>query len=363
MPVTEAWIDSVYRCATGDAPWEVAVRPLMQETGTFCCGGVNHTIMPLTADIVIGVDTPPELSAAYEKTLVHENPLIDLFSSLSPGKFMTGLSRPGSENEPNTFKEDLATRGVSDTLWISIAKRPGEFFMLPAPRMPQAGFFTKEDLDKVQPYVPHLVRGFEIWLKLNLYKAENEWVSTVMDQVPNGMITLGPERTIFYTNKAAEIFLSSMKGAQRKMLRLHFADTGLDLKFQTILDALPNVGEDNVLILRRGRGTAPVLLRVEPAGATKGESNLPKAVAVIHIIDPDARVLRGLSALAHSYGLTAAETRVFEKVVETGSVIEAGVEAGVAESTARTHMKSIHGKLETKTLGQLLLKIFKATLQ
>jgi DNA-binding CsgD family transcriptional regulator len=362
MPMTDAWIDSVYRCATGDAPWEVALRPIMQESGTFCIGAVNHTIMPLTANIVLGIDTPPELSAAYEKTLVHENPLIDVFSGLSPGKFMTGLSRPGEDDKPNTFKDNLATRGVSDTLWISIAKRPGEFFMLAAPRMPQAGFFNQADLEIIQPYVPHLVRAFDVWLKLNLQKAENEWVTAAMDQVSNGMITLGPERTIFYANRAAESFLASMKVAQRKMLKLQFSDTALDMQFQSILDALPNTNHDNVLILRRGRGTAPMLLRVEPSGVEQDGSIIPKPVAVIHIIDPDVRALSGLSAFARSYDLTAAETRLLANVVETGSIIDAAQDAGIAESTARTHMKNIYGKMNARSLGHLLLKVFKATL-
>jgi hypothetical protein len=88
--MTEAWIDSVYRCATGDVPWEVALRPIVQETQTFCIGALNHTIMPLTASIIINVDGPTDLASSYEQTFVNQNPLIDALSSLTPGNFITG---------------------------------------------------------------------------------------------------------------------------------------------------------------------------------------------------------------------------------------------------------------------------------
>jgi DNA-binding CsgD family transcriptional regulator len=362
--MTDAWIDSVYRCATGDAPWEVALRPILADTGSFSMGAVNHTVLPLTATIPIIIDGPPNLADLYVQSFVYENPIIDTLSGLSPGKVITGFARPGETNNPmSTFFADyLIPQNIGDALWISIARRPGDFFMLAAPRMQNLGPFSQVELDNLQPYLPHLVRAFEVWLKLNLYKAENEWVTAAMDQVANGMITLGPERTIFYANRAAESFLASMKVAQRKMLKLQFSDTALDLQFQSILDALPNTKHDNVLILRRGRGTAPMLLRVEPSGVEQDDSIIPKPVAVIHIIDPDARALSGLSAFARSYDLTAAETRLLANVVETGSIIDAAQDAGMAESTARTHMKNIYGKMSAKSLGHLLLKVFKATL-
>jgi DNA-binding CsgD family transcriptional regulator len=364
MPVTEAWIDSVYRCATGDMPWDVALRPISQEAGTFCIGAVNHTIMPLKASICINVDGPPNLAEAYEQTFVYANPLIDALSALTPGTIMTGLSRGDDAHHEGTkfFQEYLAPQNVGDTLWISLARRPGEFFMLAAPRLPQAGVFNQTELDNLKTYMPHLTRAFEVWLKLNLYKAENEWVTAAMDQVTNGMITLGPQRTIFYANKAAENFLSSMKGAQRKLLKLQFADAALDLQFQSILDALPNKSQDNILILRRERGQSPLLLRVEPADVPQDGAIIPKAMAVIHIINSDARVLSGLSAFGHSCGLTAAELRLLARLVESGSVIEAAVEAGMAESTARTHVKQIYAKMGVYSLGTLLMKVFKATL-
>jgi DNA-binding CsgD family transcriptional regulator len=362
--MTEAWIDSVYRCATGDAPWEVALRPISQEAGTFCIGAVNHTIMPLKANICINVDGPPNLAEAYEQTFVYANPLIDALSALTPGTILTGLSRGDDAHHEGTkfFQDYLAPQNVGDTLWISIARRPGEFFMLAAPRLPQAGVFSQTELENLNTYMPHLTRAFDVWLKLNLYKAENEWVTAAMDQVTNGMITLGPERTIFYANKAAENFLSSMKGAQRKLLKLQFADAALDLQFQSILDALPNKSQDNILILRRERGQSPLLLRVEPADVSQDGGVVPKAVAVIHIINSDARVLAGLSAFAQSFGLTKAELRLLEKLVETGSVVEAALLATMAESTARTHIKSIYAKMHVQTLGLLLLKVFRATL-
>ena len=367
MPVTEAWIEKAYRCAIGEESWDVALRPLLAETKAFCVGGVNHTIMPLSVKLHINVDGPVEAERAYVETYVHENPIMDTLCSLSPGKLITGFSRPGNENheESKFFREYQTSQNIADILWVSIARRPGDFFMLAFPRLPDAGPFTQADIERFEPYVPHLVRAFDVWLKLNMAKAENEWVTSAMDQVANGMITLGPNRTIFYANRAAENFLSSMRMARRQSLKLRFADAAVDQQFQAILDGQSKPGNepnDNILILRRGAQQAPLLLRVEPVENFNTEAPVPKAVAVIYIVDPNSRILLSLNAFARAYSLTQAETRLLENLVKLGSIVEAAEMASIAESTARTHIRNVYAKTNVNTLGQLLLKAYRAAL-
>ena len=51
-----------------------------------------------------------------------------------------------------------------------------------------------------------------------------------------------------------------------------------------------------------------------------------------------------LEALAKLYNLTAAEVRVLQAVVETGGVPQIANELGLAESTVRSHLRSLFDK-------------------
>jgi DNA-binding CsgD family transcriptional regulator len=100
-----------------------------------------------------------------------------------------------------------------------------------------------------------------------------------------------------------------------------------------------------VVILRRHRRETP--------GAA------PPAAAAIFIMDPERYAVPWLDAFSALYGLTAAEMRVLDQIVDGKGLVAAARTLRVTEATARTHLQRIFDKTGTKRQTELLCRYFK----
>ncbi len=77
-------------------------------------------------------------------------------------------------------------------------------------------------------------------------------------------------------------------------------------------------------------------------------------VVALFITSTDDGGLYGVSALAESYGLTAAETRVLEKLIETQSPAKVAERLGLSLYTVKSHLRKIFQKTGTARQVELL---------
>ena len=161
-------IHKIYACATGDAPWDEALRPIMGRLNARCAGVVKHSIAPVKAEVLVGIDVDPGTEQAYVERYVRENPLINCLSAMPLG-FVTigsGVVDERFYTESAFYNDWQKPAGYADNMGISLARRRGEFVLLSLPRDFRQGVYSKEELDAVKPFVQHLVRAFNIWLRL-----------------------------------------------------------------------------------------------------------------------------------------------------------------------------------------------------
>ncbi|MGQ3354240.1 MAG: helix-turn-helix transcriptional regulator [Phreatobacter sp.] len=365
------WIHDVYRCAMEEQPWEVALRPLMAELRATCAGVVKHSIAPTGAEVLLRVDVDPGTEQAYVQTYVHQNPVMNCLSAMPLGHVTTGS---GAVDERFYFSSEFYNSwqkpsGYADNMGISLARRNGQFVMLSLPRDFDAGLYSREEISAVLPYVQHLVRAFNIWLRLTSTEAHAGWVSEAFDQLAQGLIIIGDDRVILYANKGGEKILSDIGPLQRTNFRLRIKDETASDKIDAILRLFES-GEasettDYAVAVPRGPARSPLFLRVQPPlGLRPGQRTfgLPKAVAFLHVVDPDERQIQSLAAFSQAYGLTGAEQRLAEALVRIESIVDAARAVGVSEATGRTQMQSIYAKTGARSLAGLLAQIYRNTL-
>ena len=182
--VEDQIIHKIYSCSTGEAAWEDALRPIMGLLNATCIGVVKHGIAPTRAEVLIGVDVDPQTQQAYIDDYVHKNPVMNCLSAMP-----LGFVSIGSGAVDETFFRDSAfynewqkPAGYADTMGISVARRRGEFVLLSIPRDFKHGLYTPDELTLVKPYIQHLVRAFNIWLRITSLEQEAEWVDEALDQ-------------------------------------------------------------------------------------------------------------------------------------------------------------------------------------
>jgi DNA-binding CsgD family transcriptional regulator len=181
---------------------------------------------------------------------------------------------------------------------------------------------------------------------------------------------LGEDRVILYANKGGERILERKDQLQRVNFRLRAQDDAAAERLDAILRLFEtgqaDETEDYGMAIPRGEGRAPLFVRVQPPlGLRPGQRSfgLPKAVAFLHVVDPDERGPINLGPFAEGYRLTPAEHRLTEALVRTESIIEAARLTGISEATARTHMQHIYAKTEVESLAGLLARVYRSVLR
>jgi DNA-binding CsgD family transcriptional regulator/PAS domain-containing protein len=372
MSLGNDWIHNVYRCATDELPWENALRPLMHELKASCVGVVRHSIAPVSAQVLVSVDINATTERAYVEHFVHENPVLNCLSAMPLGYVTTGS---GAVDETFYFKSRFYNdwqkpAGYADNMGISLARRQGQFVMLSLPRDVAIGAYSREEMSAVLPYVQHLVRAFNIWLRLKMDEAESGWVTEAFDQVAQGLLILGEDRVLLYANKGGERILNDKGPLQRINFRLRMQDDEVADRLEAILRLFEaGKAEDTQeygLAIPRGVGRSPLFLRVQPPlGLRPGQRNfgIPKAVAFLHVVDPDERPEVNIKLFSEGYHLTGAERRLIEGLNRTESIVEAARLVGISEATARTHMQHIYGKTGVVSLAGLLALVYRTSLR
>jgi DNA-binding CsgD family transcriptional regulator len=367
--VDDEIIHKIYGCATGESDWEDALRPIMGLLDAKCLGIVKHSIAPTGAEVLVRIDVDRQTETQYVEEYVHKNPVMNCLSAMPLG-YVTCGSGAVDENYflASSFYNDWQKpAGYADNLGIALARRRGEFVLLSMPRDFNRGIYTPEELNIVKPYVAHLVRAFNIWMRLQAAETGAEWVSEALDQVGKGLIILGEDRVVLYANKSGEKTLLAGELA-RENFRLVCKVRESVPHMNDILQEFEAGRDDETraygFAIPRGNGRPPLYVRVQPPlGLKPGQRSfgLPKAVAFLHIIDPEEQAKINTDLFVQGYGLTAAEARLLDAAIQTESVISAATMLDISEATARTHMKHIYAKTGTVSFASLIGQVHRST--
>lgn len=364
--VDDAIVHRIYSCATGDLPWEEALRPVMGLIGAKCAGVVRHSILPTGAEVLARIDVDPDTERLYINEYVHKNPVMNCLSAMPLGYITYGSGAVDQTHyfESSFYRDWQLPAGYADNLGISLARRNGEFVLLSLPRDFQSGLYTPDDMAIIRPYVQHLVRAFNIWLRLHGAEARTGWMDEALDQIGKGLIIIGEERVILYANKSAEKLLLASEGLRRIDFRLlgstQIVQDCLDQTLREFEQGVADETEQYGFSILRGESRPPLYVRVQPPlGVRPGQRSfgLPRAVAFLHIVDPEERDLPDLDLFSQAHGLTLGEKRFLAALISTESIIEAARMLALSEATARTHTQRICAKTGARSFVALVAQI------
>lgn len=364
--VDDSIIHSIYSCATGELSWDSALRPIMGLIDAKCAGVVRHSIAPTGAEVLARIDVDPNTEQAYISEYVHKNPVMNCLSAMPLGYITYGSGAVDQTHyfQSSFYRDWQLPAGYADNLGISLARRNGEFVLLSLPRDLQRGLYTPDDMAIIRPYVQHLVRAFNIWLRLYGAETKADWMDEALDQIGKGLIILGEERVILYANKSAEKLLLASEGLRRSNFRLLAATQAIQDRLDSILQQFEHGVADETtqygFSIARGENRPPLYVRVQPPlGVKPGQRSfgLPKAVAFLHLVDPEERDLPDASLFGQAHNLTSGEQRFLAALIATESVIEAARMLAISEATARTHTQRICAKTGARSFVALIARI------
>jgi pSer/pThr/pTyr-binding forkhead associated (FHA) protein/DNA-binding CsgD family transcriptional regulator len=156
-------------------------------------------------------------------------------------------------------------------------------------------------------------------------------------------------RHVLWANRSARQILNRAEGLSVGPRGLHVADGVAAQRLRHALASETDRGGGALHVPRpSGRPlalvTSPLAAGSTPAGP----------IHAVFITDPDAEIEAPAAFLARLYGLTPAESDVAEELLAGRAPDEVAAQLGISIHTARTHVKRILSKTETRRQSELI---------
>lgn len=206
---------------------------------------------------------------------------------------------------------------------------------------------------------PHFQRALKLNKKLYDLKSERDAVSSILDRLPIGVILVDKNMTSVAINRYAEKIVNSNAGISIHDGKL-IADSVVNTKNleQRVMQAIevPEPPERGWNLVVGSNTDTPCSLHIIPSAHLGIETG--KQLVAIFIACAGISHHIGVETLAETYGLTHAEGRLLQTLVNhSHSLSEAASALGVSKHTVRSQFKCILEKTGTHSQTELIKRV------
>jgi DNA-binding CsgD family transcriptional regulator len=220
--------------------------------------------------------------------------------------------------------------------------------------------FGPADFELLDLLVPHLGRAYRIHRRFGDARHEQRALREVLDRLPSGVILLDKDSRAVLSNRSADQILALEDGIRLDHGRPRLDDAAQDRAFQQLLAeaaqlrALRGRSYGKTLSVLRPSGRRSYPLMVGPLLAPPPGTDLREAVAIVFIADPEGSQISTTEVLEGLYDLTPAEADLLRLLAEGRSLEEVAEQRGVTMNTARSQLKQVFAKTDTRRQGELV---------
>lgn len=183
-----------------------------------------------------------------------------------------------------------------------------------------------------------------------------------LDHLSLSVIVVNSTARVVLTNKSGGALLSQSDGLSMSVGEICRASTttGSEKLHHLIQSAASDTAESEqasyVISLERPSQKRAYSILALPiaAPATTDSSGTAEPLVALYVSDPENQPLPSAEAISQLFGLTRAEARIVHELVKGASMDEAADNAGVTVSTARTYLKQVFSKTDTKRQAELV---------
>ena len=223
--------------------------------------------------------------------------------------------------------------------------------------------FGRTEAQLFRRLMPHLQRAFQVHERLGAVAQARAAAEGVIDKMPFGVILLDANARPVMVNRAAHEILDSRDGLMLRGTTLAAATVQQTEELRRAIDQTLSIcrGElpelpGGALAICRPSLKRPLQVFVTPIG--RGASALtlyiPAPVAALFVSDPESKPATPATMLRTFYGFTPAETRLASELLQDRTVEECAETLKISINTARTQLKKLFEKTNTRRQTELL---------
>ena len=300
----------------------------------------------------------PSYVAQYFGHYVNLDPMLWAQHHMAVGRAVISstLMPDGAFRKSEFFNDWYAPQGFHDC-FSAIVHRQGEqqtrLHIVPRRR-------AARDMSRFARLLPSMVRALRVAQRLDLLSDQQCALQDVLLAVTHAVMAFDHHGCLVFANPPAEKLFGSTGPLMVKNGRLMARDAADDVVLQAALTRslrMDNHDHDVVheIAVRRPK-RRPLMMSVVPVSrrVTDHADSDPQLAAMIVAVDCEVRPWSRLEGFVRAYGLTPAEGRVLDIVVDGDGLDRAADSLGVGRATVKTHLNRIFAKTGTTRQAELI---------
>lgn len=359
-PAFSLILDGIYDAATTFERWPVALERLGQAFGCSYIGLIDRNLRTMEGRATaVGVDLAGQReyfevwskhdilrqrTRAYRSGAVETDREILPRSDLLRSDYYNGFMKP---------------RDMHAYMRMTLANQNGFRKIISLTRPASLGDFESADVKRCRLFMPHLQRVARVTRQVEESNLVFDAFSDVLEHSATGVLLLSRTGKVLFANRAARAIAQAADNFLLRRERIAAVNSQDNTALQRLIaGSTGRIGRTDaarggVIRLSRRSGKPDLAIVAAPLAS---ETSLSETgpVAFILVTDPDATSTRPEAMIRQLFGLSAAETRVAERLMMGDSPEQVAAILDIKTSTARWHLASLYRKTGTSRQAQLL---------
>lgn len=264
------------------------------------------------------------------------------------------------------YQDMLRIADIEYSLLVSLAEDDGSLIMFGAFRGRGSQHFTKAELDHFSELIPHVKQAISLSEHLARLSFASHVAFDALDSIAMGLLIVDERARLIHSNVVGQRILGLRDGITVSGGALVLHDQEEDTGFREIVRTMMTTAQtmrtppcQAIAVARpSGREAMPMLLGLlshHAPGRRPGPLDRPLAVLLVSL--PEEPQEAPAELLRRLFGLTLAEARVCERLVQRRTIKDIARDLGIAVDTVRAHLKSVYTKTDTAKQAELVAKI------
>ena len=350
-------ISSIYQASTSEIAWDNVLDELADVTGARVASIALHDFA-LKEAWLFGTRTDPDIMDSYAQYYWKQNILVQLTRRVAPGIVMTPKeSVDATALEETEFYRDwwLPQEIGLGVMTANLVAGEDLHSMINVGRLRSDGFFGSEEKALFAEIIPHMIRGLDIYRRLQISASKPDFSSG--SAMPVGLVIVDRAGRILDAGEHTLALLKScgLLAHRQSHTAIATGDGKLEAMIRSCESAEPGKPCGGVVMANSADG-GHVKISVSPCpdechGHPIMAGQSPSAFLLVSTRASDPSHLSDL--LQELYGLTPAEVSVALEVAKGKGRQSVAEHLGLQVGTVRTHLASVFAKIGVNRQAEL----------
>lgn len=347
-------IEDIYEAGADPLQWERALLSLADATGSAdaTMGGQTAALVPM----LLTARTDPDYVRSYADHYHRRNAMQLAMHTTPVGKPV--LDRTLIDYEAfqagDFYNEWCVPQDYLSGAALNLATSQGWRASLMISGRHEYG---AEQLAILSAVTPHLIRAFQLNQLLHETQSMGLGAFAALEYLDRGALLVGAGGAIRTANGMAERILAQGDGLKLKDKQLVCAKPAETAALDRLIGRCMRgavTADEGMLQISRSEGRSALQVQCLPFPSTNWWPGFSQQLAMIFVVDPDARMEQLTQRLRQRYGLTPAEATLAWEIVRGGGRKTAAESRGISVATARSQLTSIFDKTGVRRQSELV---------